>query len=90
MKIRPAVALLALLLVVGKQEVWAQDRRWDVRGGVPVGTEVARFLRVLQVAGMAPHYPWTLRGLTPGEVSRTLPTDTLYPWKNRYDLTPRA
>ncbi len=90
MKVRPLVALLALLLVVGRQGVQAQDRRWDVRRGVPVGSEEARFLRVLQVAGMAPHYPWTLRGLTPGELSRTLPTDTLYPWKNRYDLTPRA
>ena len=84
------MALLPLLLVFGRQGAWAQELRWDVRGGVPVGSEEERFLRVLQVTGMAPYYPWTLRGLTPGELSRTLPADTLHPWTNRYDLTPQA
>lgn len=59
----------------------------DVRGEVFVGSEVERYLRLLQVSGDAPLYPWSLRGLSPREVDRVLPADSApHPWAGRYRL----
>lgn len=58
-------------------------RIWRPSQGLQVGGEVERYLRVLQVAGKAPLYPWTLRGLTPEEVYRVLPWDPDHPWSGR-------
>jgi hypothetical protein len=50
-------------------------------GGLSVGSEGERYLRVLQVAGLTHPHPWSLRGLTPREVARVLPSpEGRHPW----------
>lgn len=50
------------------------------------GEELERYLRTLQNVGRAAPYPWSQRGLSPGEVRRIAPGDTLHPWAGRYAL----
>ncbi len=67
----------------------AQVREWNPRSGLRVGSEEESYLRVLQVAGLAPLYPWTIRGFAAEEVPRLLPADTTgHPWKERFVATP--
>jgi len=87
-KVRAAWMLLGLISTVSAQEVQAQVQPWDLRGGMAVGSEEEGYLRVLQVAGMTPSYPWGLRGFTPGELGRLTITDTLHPWVDRFDFSP--
>ena len=58
----------------------------DVRGEVFVGSEVERYLRVLQVTGAVDPYPWSVRGFSPGEASRLAPAEEGHPWAGRYRL----
>jgi len=67
----------------------APGGRADGRGAVAVGSELERYLRILQVGGAAPAYPWSIRGFSPREVDRVLP-DSAHPWSARYPLRPRA
>lgn len=46
---------------------------------VVVGSEAETYLRVLQVAGEIPAYPWSSRAFSPREVERLLP-DSAHPW----------
>ncbi|HST61737.1 MAG TPA: hypothetical protein VLK84_23760, partial [Longimicrobium sp.] len=55
----------------------------DLGAEVTVGSEAERYLRVLQVGGEVPLYPWSVRGFSPGEVSRLLPADPSHPWADR-------
>jgi len=50
---------------------------------VAVNTDVERYLRVMQVTGLAPAYPWSVRELGPREVDALIPTDTTHPWLAR-------
>ena len=80
--------LLILLFATGFAiGVFAQERTWRAREGLPVGSESERYLRVLQLADKAPLYPWTLRGFTPSELIRVLPTNSEHPWHDRIDFT---
>lgn len=45
-----------------------------------VGGDRERYLRLLQLAGEAPVYPWSLRGLSAREVERLVPADSAHPW----------
>ena len=55
------------------------------RGGLQVGSEAERYLRVLQVAGLTSPYPWSLRGFSPREAERVLPSPaTLHPWQESW------
>jgi len=44
------------------------------------GSELETYLRILQLAGESPLYPWAVRGFSPQEVDRLAPRDTLHPW----------
>ncbi len=68
--------------------VHGQSPGADVRGEVFVGSEVEDYLRLLQLTGHAPLYPWSIRSFSPAEVDRLLPTDSAHPWAGRYDLRP--
>jgi hypothetical protein len=46
---------------------------------VVVGSEAETYLRVLQVAGEVPAYPWSSRAFSPREVERMLP-EAAHPW----------
>jgi hypothetical protein len=84
----PALLVPASLLL-GAMPGFAQPLlRHDVRGEVQVGSEIERYLRILQVAGVAPLHPWTIRGFSVSEVDQRLPADSLHPWAERYPLVP--
>ena len=51
------------------------------------GAELESYLRTLQAAGLAGAYPWSLRGFSPAEVDRLLPSSPEHPWAARHDLT---
>ncbi|HET6229994.1 MAG TPA: capsule assembly Wzi family protein [Longimicrobiaceae bacterium] len=57
-----------------------------VRGEVFANGEMENYLRVLQVRGLVPAYPWSVRAFSPAEVDRLLPAATGHPWAGRYDL----
>jgi hypothetical protein len=48
-----------------------------------VGSELERYLRILQLAGKSPVYPWSVRGFSPREIDSLAPTDSLHPWAAR-------
>ncbi len=79
---------LFLLLAGGGRMGVAQESTWRAVEGLPVGSEAERYLRVLQVAGEAPLYPWTIRGFTSGELPDVVPgPDVDHPWKDDLDYS---
>lgn len=48
-----------------------------------VGSEAESYLRLLQVAGLVPSYPWSIRGFSPSEVQEISPAGD-HPWRERY------
>ena len=62
-------------------------RASSARDELFTGAELESYLRTLQAAGLAGAYPWSLRGFSPAEVDRLLPTSPEHPWAGRYDLT---
>jgi hypothetical protein len=76
--VRVAAAVLAACPLAAQQP--APDLRNEA---VVVGSDAESYLRVLQVAGAAPLYPWGIRGFSPAEVDRLLPDTALHPWKDR-------
>lgn len=50
---------------------------------VLVGSELERYLRLLQSRGAVDPYPWSLRGLSLREVDLLLPRDSAHPWAER-------
>jgi len=83
---RGSLAVSAAAWLLAARTLAAQEGGVDVRGEVFVGSEMERYLRVLQVAGGAPLYPWTVRGLSTRELDRAMPLDSLHPWARRYRL----
>lgn len=90
----PAAARRALAAAVLAAPLSAQDYVPDLRNeAVVVGSDAERYLRVLQVAGRAPQYPWGIRGFSPAEVDRLLPDTAAHPWRERLppaDPAPRG
>ena len=66
--------------------VVAQEPTWRVQEGLPVGSEAEGYLRVLQLAGKAPLYPWTVRGFAPQALVGILPENGEHPWRDRIDF----
>jgi hypothetical protein len=80
----PAAACRALAAAALAVPLSAQGYVPDLRNeGVVVGSDAERYLRVLQVAGAAPLYPWGIRGFSPAEVDRLLPDTAAHPWRDR-------
>jgi hypothetical protein len=55
-------------------------------GDFATGSEFEAYLRVLQISGMAPLYPWSIRAFSRREIERLVSADTTGPWKvkNRF------
>jgi len=53
------------------------------------GSEFEDYVRVMQIAGMAPLYPWSIRGFSRREIERLVSADTAGPWKlkNRFSTS---
>jgi hypothetical protein len=47
------------------------------------GSQLEDYLRVLQIAGRAPVYPMSVRGLSPNELDRLVDFDGAHPWQVR-------
>jgi hypothetical protein len=92
--VRGAALVVALTLTTGTAgSIAAQEEpvagRFASPGEVFVGSEMESYLRFLQSEGSAGVYPWSIRGLSPQEVERIAPADTLHPWAHRYRLRDR-
>lgn len=61
----------------------AQETPAQVADAAVVGSEWEEYLRYLQTLGAAAPYPWSLRALSPREIDRVLPVDSLHPWRAR-------
>ncbi|HEX8360753.1 MAG TPA: hypothetical protein VF613_11615, partial [Longimicrobium sp.] len=62
----------------------AQGAGPDLRLEATAASDAEGYLRTLQVAGMAPLYPWSLRSFSPGEIDRLAPTHRAHPWAARF------
>ena len=79
---------MPVALIAAHADAGAQPTRFHalhLRDGLPVGAEEEQYLRVLQVAGLAPSYPWSLRGFLPGELPRIRAGHAVHPWQDRFD-----
>jgi hypothetical protein len=47
------------------------------------GSEMEDYLRVMQIAGNVPLYPWSIRGFSRREITRLATADSIGPWKLR-------
>jgi hypothetical protein len=86
MRLRPAsLAACCVLAALPAKPLPAQDHAPDLRNeAVVVGSDAERYLRVLQVAGEVPLYPWGIRSFSPAQVDRLLPADSAaHPWRDR-------
>jgi hypothetical protein len=80
-------AALAALFVASTRPVQAQ-----VLGGrseIFAGSEFESYLRMLQTLGLTKPTVWSLRPLSPGQIDKIMPTDSVHPWAHRYDFTPQ-
>lgn len=74
------IAGLAIaVLISGPSALSAQPRRATMVD-FAVGSDFEEYLRVLQVAGIAPHYPWSIRGFSVDEVAALAAADSSGPW----------
>lgn len=80
------VAMLLLSTAAQAQRVTPLDARAEIFAG----SELEGYLRTLQLTGKVPLYPWSLRGFSPREVERLLPSDSLHPWAARLTRTAEA
>lgn len=82
-----AGALLLLLVFASALGAQQTPRNVGGLGEVFAGSELERYLRVLQLAGVARPYPWTVRAFGDADLDRILPVDTAaHPWRGRYTL----
>jgi hypothetical protein len=54
------------------------------------GSEMEDYLRVMQIAGKVPLYPWSIRGFSRREITRLATADSTGPWKlrGRFNTSP--
>ncbi len=68
--------------------VSSQEPTWSAREGLPVGSEAERYLRVLQLTGIAPLRSWTLRSFAPSELALALPAVSIeHLWQSQIDFS---
>jgi|GEM_PF-199762 len=81
---RPLLAFATAALVVAGPLRAQQQPLPDLRSEATAGSEAERYLRVLQVAGEAPLYPWSLRAFSPAEIDRLASGTAAHPWAPRF------
>ncbi len=59
-----------------------------VWGEVYAGGELEEYLRLVQIAGAAPVYPFSIRSFSVKEVTALSPGDSAHPWSSRFLLQP--
>jgi len=81
---RCGLALLLLALVAVGTATAQGGAPLPISGEVFVGSELERYLRVLQLRGDVPMQAWSLRPFSPSELARLTPSDSGHPWATRY------
>jgi hypothetical protein len=83
-----AVTLICLSLVLG-QKISAQQSQVTMLD-FSTGSEMEDYLRVMQIAGKVPLYPWSIRAFSRREITRLASGDSTGPWKlrNRFKTAP--
>ena len=74
-----AAICLSLLLARGLE---AQQRNITMLD-FAAGSEMEDYLRVMQIAGNVPLYPWSIRGFSRPEIARLVTADSTGPWRLR-------
>src|SRR5436853_7906255 len=74
-------AVLALLPGLAGVATAQQSRL--TRLDFSTGSEMEDYLRVMQIAGKVPLYPWSIRGFSRREITRLAVADSTGPWKLR-------
>ena len=86
--VRLAVICFSLALA---RQVAAQQSRLTMLD-FSTGSEMEDYLRVMQIAGTVPLYPWSIRGFSRREITRLATADSTGPWKlrDRFRVSPVA
>ena len=71
---------VGLAVLAGAAPLAAQPTRLTMLD-FATGSEFEEYLRALQLAGIAPLYPWSIRGFSPREVRHLAAADTAGPWR---------
>jgi hypothetical protein len=77
---RNRILLLAACALGAATHLGAQTSRLTMLD-FATGTDYEEYLRILQIAGEVPFYPWSIRAFSPREISKLAGADTLGPWK---------
>ncbi len=87
----PVAALIGCVAIVGGTRSLAGQSLRTSRGWqeATVGSPLETYLRVLQLAGESPLYPWSVRGFSPAELAALAPRDTLHPWASEVETVTR-
>ena len=78
--------VISLLLFATSGVAAQAETRIPVASEVFVGSELENYLRLLQLRGVVPEQPWSLRPFSPAELARLAPPDSGHPWAGRYAL----
>ena len=78
--LRKGLVALAVCGTLAGSRLGAQTGRLTMLD-FTTGSEYEDYLRVLQISGVVPLYPWSIRGFSPREITRLAGADTLGPWK---------
>ncbi|HJQ10191.1 MAG TPA: hypothetical protein VJ840_04100 [Gemmatimonadaceae bacterium] len=84
------IALILFSLTFGRGAL-AQQARVTMLD-FSAGSEMEDYLRVMQIAGKVPLYPWSIRGFSRPEIERFVNADSTGPWKlrDRFNDSPLA
>lgn len=83
------LALSVLLFGVPGRDVLAQRQESaSGRNEMFAGGEFERYVRYLQLQGLAGSYPWTIRSFSPAELDRLLLGNATHPWSAHLSLEP--
>src|SRR5258705_8922585 len=74
-------AAVGLFLLFGQRTAAQQPRLTML--DFSTGNEMEDYLRVMQIAGKVPLYPWSIRGFSRREITRLVSADSTGPWKLR-------
>jgi hypothetical protein len=81
---------LALLLFMPRDSNAQIARDSSVDWLVSAGSEAENYLRVLQVAGLAPMTQWSVRPFSAKALREIAPADTGHPWASQFRLRPAS
>jgi hypothetical protein len=83
----PARIVSAALLLLSIAVIPASGQTVGGRSEVFAGSEFESYLRYLQTLGKSKPSVWSIRPLSPTQLDKLMPSDSLHPWGQRYDFS---